>query len=261
MRLVVFLFGILHAVIAYAEDSPFLAEIPISLSKQESSFADSQTLQLIYRSYDDEASQSLFKELSEGLSANLDSVGLRLVLEKEATMKSQPLERHTKSSFVIDLEEASTQTFLTGFRARQKDTDETLLDQIAAYASSYIESPTYIHSFLIASKVASDKTGDCTEYAVLTTAIARDLGLPSRYLIGLVILEEEGVIKAFGHAWSEVWHKDTWNIVDGALHELDREKIYYLPTSELENEGPGYLMSVMRAVRYFPKKLDKVTLR
>ena len=58
------------------------------------------------------------------------------------------------------------------------------------------------------------KRGDCNEHAVLFTALARAVGIPTRICIGLVWSEE---IQAFGyHAWVEVFIGE-WTPIDPTL--------------------------------------------
>lgn len=55
-----------------------------------------------------------------------------------------------------------------------------------------------------------DRHGDCTEYADLTTTLARAVGLPARTVIGLAYRDDEFAL----HAWNEVVVDDVWRGVD-----------------------------------------------
>ena len=55
-----------------------------------------------------------------------------------------------------------------------------------------------------------DRQGDCTEYADLTTTLARAVGLPARTVIGLAYRGDEFAL----HAWSEIVVDDVWRSVD-----------------------------------------------
>ena len=62
--------------------------------------------------------------------------------------------------------------------------------------------------------VLETRSGDCNEHAVLFTALARAVGIPTQICIGLVWSEE---LKAFGyHAWVEVFCGD-WIPMDPTL--------------------------------------------
>lgn len=69
--------------------------------------------------------------------------------------------------------------------------------------------------FATAGEVIETRRGDCTEHAVLLSAMCRAVGVPSRVAMGLVYLESGN---AFGyHMWSEVWISGRWLPLDGTL--------------------------------------------
>lgn len=57
------------------------------------------------------------------------------------------------------------------------------------------------------------RRGTCTSYASLLTAMARAVGIPARFVTGLVYLD--GIFG--GHAWSEILVGDRWVPLDGAV--------------------------------------------
>ena len=69
------------------------------------------------------------------------------------------------------------------------------------------------------------------------------------------MVEQNDSVNAFGHAWTEVWYDGQWHIVDSALYRLEATQHFYLPASELDNEGPGYGMGLVRAFVLMPEQL------
>jgi hypothetical protein len=68
-----------------------------------------------------------------------------------------------------------------------------------------------------ADHVARTLQGDCTEYAMLTAAMCRAEGVPSRTAIGLVYADvERGPVLAF-HMWTEVYMQGQWRPLDATL--------------------------------------------
>jgi hypothetical protein len=59
--------------------------------------------------------------------------------------------------------------------------------------------------------------GDCSEAAVLTAALLRAAGIPSRVVMGFATLESGVWI---GHAWTEAWIGGSWIGLDAALREF-----------------------------------------
>ncbi|HZZ82314.1 MAG TPA: transglutaminase domain-containing protein [Gemmataceae bacterium] len=71
-----------------------------------------------------------------------------------------------------------------------------------------------------ADHVARTLEGDCTEYAMLTAAMCRAEGIPSRTAIGLIYAEPREIQRApcFAfHMWTEVWIKGRWIPLDATL--------------------------------------------
>lgn len=68
-----------------------------------------------------------------------------------------------------------------------------------------------------ADHVARTLKGDCTEYAMLTAAMCRAAGVPSRTALGLVYAEERGAPFFAFHMWTEVWVKGRWIAIDSTI--------------------------------------------
>ena len=84
---------------------------------------------------------------TEQLSNNTVAVGLA----HQPTFTGAIQSKYAQPSFVIDIDEPATLEFIEGFTKTFTDTDE--LEAITAYVSEYINEPTYIHGFNLASTV------------------------------------------------------------------------------------------------------------
>lgn len=186
----------------------------------------------------------------------LDSNRLLISMKQRPQYAGNVSLSYLQNSFVIDLSEKSTIEFTSGLKINKHLPIE--LEQLEAYVDQYIDKPTYVNGFHIASVVAAQRSGDCTEYAVLLTALARSLDLPARVIIGTVIVEQKDKVSAFGHAWVEVWHDKKWHIMDAALYQSKALKHFYLPSTELEKEGPGYNMSLVKSIVLLPNKISEL---
>lgn len=102
---------------------------------------------------------------------------------------------------------------------------------------------TYDRLFDIASQVAQRREGDCTEYAVLTTALSRAAGMQARVAMGVALVPNGAGLDAFGHAWVEVMDKGRWIVVD-ATNDGALIPVRYLPTLIMEEEGSGYALAM-----------------
>jgi len=182
---------------------------------------------------------------------------LTLTITQRPVYKGSVETAFLADSFVIDINEPSTKQFTSEFM--HWVTQPWKLPDLTEFVNQYIDQPSYIHGFNFASVVATQRSGDCTEYAALTTALARSLGLPARLVVGTVIVEESASIQAFGHAWTEVYYENTWQIIDAALLQSTALKHFYLPASALTNEGPGYAMALVHSVGLMPEKIVAVS--
>jgi hypothetical protein len=74
--------------------------------------------------------------------------------------------------------------------------------------------PVNDEAMATADHVAKTLKGDCTEYSMLTAAMCRAEGIPSRTAIGLIYADvSQGPVFAF-HMWTEVWIKGRWLSID-----------------------------------------------
>jgi transglutaminase-like putative cysteine protease len=66
-----------------------------------------------------------------------------------------------------------------------------------------------------ATEVLALGKGDCTEHALLFTALARAAGIPTRQVHGLVFARyDDGLPALYWHAWAEVRSGEEWIAVD-----------------------------------------------
>jgi transglutaminase-like putative cysteine protease len=83
------------------------------------------------------------------------------------------------------------------------------------YVRENVRNKNFTQALATAADVAQTREGDCTEHAVLLTALARAKGIPARVAIGLVYVE---ALQGFGyHMWTELYVNDAWVPFDGTL--------------------------------------------
>jgi transglutaminase-like putative cysteine protease len=73
-------------------------------------------------------------------------------------------------------------------------------------------------AFCTASQAAKDLRGDCRQHAMLTAAMCRAVGVPSRTALGLIYVNRGGQRPEMGfHMWTEVWIAGEWLGIDATL--------------------------------------------
>lgn len=125
--------------------------------------------------------------------------------------------------------------------------------QIVHYVAGLVEDGNE-RDWDIASVVARRRTGDCSEHAVLTVALARMHGIPARVALGIALVSSEKGHSAFGHAWAEILEGGLWKVSDAALYGVDAT-VRYVPIGVMEDEGMGYLMGLMQPLQMWVDRL------
>ena len=94
-----------------------------------------------------------------------------------------------------------------------------LARELEAYVHREIQAKNFSTSFATAAEVARNRQGDCTEHAVLLTALCRARGIPARIAFGLVyFVDPERATPGFAyHMWTEVYVRQRWVPLDATL--------------------------------------------
>jgi hypothetical protein len=156
-----------------------------------------------------------------------------------------------ESTFVVDHEEADVRQLFDAWRdaAESPPTREGLVKFVAATVKG-----SYGRPFDVASTVARRREGDCTEYAVLTTALARRAGWPARVAYGVVLVRDPSTPGALGHAWSEILVDGRWVVADAALAGTS-QPTDYIPYDVMAVEGPGFAAARMRTATRWIRRI------
>lgn len=176
---------------------------------------------------------------------------LRVLAGRHAELQTSGEPR--AASFVIDFDAPAVQALAE--RLRQAHADR-LPDgaEVVAFVARVMRN-TLGADAEVASEVARDLEGDCTEHALITAALARAVGLPARIVWGAVLVFKDGRWQAYGHAWVQTKEAGRWMLRDSALHG-ETAPVYYLPVWTLEEEGPGYRLGMFSTLARLPSRLE-----
>ena len=91
--------------------------------------------------------------------------------------------------------------------------------KIEAYVKKYINKKNLNVGYASALEVLENREGDCSEHAVLTTALCRAIGIPAKVATGFVYNStSRGKKHEFvPHAWTLVYIDKKWINIDAAL--------------------------------------------
>ncbi|MEZ6141039.1 MAG: transglutaminase-like domain-containing protein [Zavarzinella sp.] len=126
-------------------------------------------------------------------------------------------EEFTQSNEFIASDDANIQKLAALAVGDEKNPWKKAL-KIEQFVNNYIDQVTFTEALTPADKVAVTRKGDCTEFAMLTAAICRASGLPSRTAIGLVYVDNIFGKPGLGfHMWTEVYINGAWLGLDATL--------------------------------------------
>lgn len=95
--------------------------------------------------------------------------------------------------------------------------------KIEAFVAEYIENRNLSVGYASAAEVAASKQGDCSEFAVLTTAMCRAVGIPAQVVVGVAYVSNFAGHQGFGgHAWTQAYVGGKWIGLDAAFRSAGR---------------------------------------
>ena len=100
------------------------------------------------------------------------------------------------------------------------DTDDSAeaVRRIEAFVAKYIKRFNLSVGYASAVEIVASKQGDCTEFAVLTAALCRAVGIPSQVVSGIAYVDDWAGLQGFGgHAWTQAYVGDKWIDLDAAF--------------------------------------------
>lgn len=159
------------------------------------------------------------------------------------------------ASFIVDRGDPAVAALAARLRAqRQGATAPVDGAELVAFVAGVMRG-SYNANTDLASDVARSLQGDCTEYALLTAALARAHGLPARLVQGAALLHSNGRWIAYGHAWAQTFEAGRWMVRDSALAAWPGP-VYYLPAVVFSNEGPGFKLEMMQSAGRMPSQIE-----
>lgn len=95
--------------------------------------------------------------------------------------------------------------------------------RIEAFVAEYVENKNLSVGYASAAEVVASKQGDCSEFAVLTAAMCRAVGIPAQVAVGVAYVDEFAGQRGFGgHAWNQAYVGGKWVGLDAAFKGTGR---------------------------------------
>lgn len=127
----------------------------------------------------------------------------------------KPSAEFSQSSYFINCSDARVKSLARAAVGEEKDSWKKAV-RIERWVKQNMK-VTSDEALAPADHVARTLRGDCTEYAMLTAAMCRAVGIPSRTAVGLIYADiRTGPVFAF-HMWTEIWVQGQWRGLDATL--------------------------------------------
>jgi hypothetical protein len=124
--------------------------------------------------------------------------------------------RYRDASPIVDSDDPSIRDAVRGALADAPPGNAARAETLRALVHRHITGKDFASVFASASSVMRDRSGDCTEHAVLLAAMLRAAGIPSRLAAGVVYAREFAGVRG-----CYAWHMWTQALVDGQWRDLD----------------------------------------
>jgi len=90
--------------------------------------------------------------------------------------------------------------------------------KIEKFVAEYIENRSLSVGYASAAEVAASRQGDCSEFAVLSAAMCRAVGIPAQVVVGVAYVSDFAGQEGFrAHVWMQAYIGDKWVGLDPAL--------------------------------------------
>jgi len=139
-------------------------------------------------------------------------------LRQPAAMKDAPpaADEFLKSNYFIASDDARVRELARQAVGKETDPWQQAI-RIERWVHNNMKSQNFSEAMATADNVARRLEGDCTEYAMLTAAMCRAVGVPSRTALGFVYVDMPKT-PVFGyHMWTEVYVQGQWLALDATL--------------------------------------------
>jgi hypothetical protein len=158
--------------------------------------------------------------------------------------------QYLRANPLIDSEDSRVIEHMRKAVARAGNDPWTKAVAIQEWVFQNLKQKNFSTAFAPASEVARTLSGDCTEHAVLTAAMARAAGIPARCVVGLVYVRQLG---GFGpHMWNEVWIDGRWVALDSTFHQTEVDATH-IKMSETSLDGVAAFEAFLPVLRIFSR--------
>ena len=157
------------------------------------------------------------------------------------------LNRYLEDTMFLNLNSPEINNTAKKFNPSDKD----ILNQIETFVYNHITNKTLGIPLLPAANIMEQRSGACTEHTVLAVALLRKNKIPTRAVVGVVLMPQFlGETNVFGyHMWAEVYINGQWELVDATTPGIKYPNRYItFAYHSLRSAMPISVLSAMGAL-------------
>jgi transglutaminase-like putative cysteine protease len=160
---------------------------------------------------------------------------------------------------LVDSADARVQSHVKRALERVGDEPWAKVEAIEKWVFQNLRRKNFQIAFAPAARVAQELQGDCTEHSVLFAAMARAAGIPTRCVVGVVYVADQG---GFGpHMWNEVYVNGRWTAVDATFDQTEVDAAH-LKFSDSSLDGVAAFEALLPVLRVFNKlEIEPIEIR
>lgn len=169
-----------------------------------------------------ESAEQTSRELANGHLA----VTVRPLRQDGLTIQASPAMLDDRADYLsasrwLESDDAVIQRLARRARG-DAETDLQVMLRLRDFVRSYVSDKNLNVGYASALEVAQNRSGDCTEHALLLAALGRAAGIPTRVATGVAYVDEwlEASNTFVPHAWTQAWVDGQWQSFDAALGQF-----------------------------------------
>ena len=171
--------------------------------------------------------------------------------QEQAPEEERSDRRYLASSSYINSDSAQVRELTRqALRSHRRDSAREQAEALRTFVYRYVKHKDLGVAFAGAEEVARNRSGDCTEHAVLLAAMLRAQGIPSRVVSGLIYADRfAGERRIFGyHMWTQALIDGAWVDLDSTLARRFDATHIALQTSPLDSSSVANELSTVTSL-------------
>jgi len=190
------------------------------------------------------------------VSKNNNNTTIEIITGKRNAVNRYGLEKHLANTPLLRTDDKTIKN-----KAEEFKKSINPIQEISLFVYRHINNKTTGLPLISAPLIMKNRTGDCTEHAVLAAALLRSAGIPARGVAGMIFAREfMGRKNVFVyHMWIEVFSRGIWQPLDPTRPDNNNFSPYIaFAYHDLKSEVPMSYLTAVSNLNNIKVKLKSV---